>query len=246
MKIISTNHYFKKLIKSGNVYEILEYEKPVLLGKCQNAEGRRLEASEGEKKETRKKTLSKAKSTIRRLINANADAWGEKPKFLTLTFAENVQDIKQANYEFKKFRQRLEYDLKIKLKYVVVMEFQKRGAIHYHALFFNLPYIQNTKLAEIWGQGFIKVNAIDRVDNIGAYVTKYMTKQDYEELKTDRLVGQKSYFTSRGLYKPEEIVEKEKIDQLATALSDYETYSSSFKNDYLGEIIYKQYNTKRK
>lgn len=234
------------MIKSGHVYEVLEYEKPVLLDKKKNDQGRRVEASDDDRKETRKKTLSKAKTSIRRLINANADAWGETPKFLTLTFEENVQDIKMANYEFKKFRQRLEYELEIKLKYVVVVEFQKRGAIHYHALFFNLPYIENTKLGEIWGQGFIKVNAVDQVDNIGAYVTKYMTKQDYKELKTDRLVGQKSYFTSRGLYKPEEIIDKEKIDQLATDLSDYETYSSSFENDYLGKIIYKQYNTKRK
>lgn len=233
------------MIKSGHVYEILEYEKPVLLGESRNSSGRSVEASEGDKKETRKKTLSKAKSTIRRLINANVEAWGESPKFITLTFAENVQDIKQANYEFKKFRQRLEYDLNLKLKYVVVMEFQKRGAIHYHAIFFNLPYVPNEKLATIWGQGFVKINNIDKVDNVGAYVTKYMTKQDYEDMKTDKLVGQKSYFTSRGLLKPEETIEKEKIEQLATVLSDYETYASSFDNDYLGKIIYKQYNLKR-
>lgn len=233
------------MIKSGHVYEILEYEKPVFLGESRNGAGRSVEASESDKKETRRKTLSKAKTTVRRLINANIDAWGESPKFITLTFAENVQDIKQANYEFKKFRQRLEYDLKIKLKYVVVMEFQKRGAIHYHAIFFNLPYVPNEHLATVWGQGFVKINNVDKVDNIGAYVTKYMTKQDYEDMKTDRLVGKKSYFTSRGLLKPEETTEREKIEQLETVLSDYETYSSSFDNDYLGKIIYKQYNLKR-
>lgn len=237
-----TKHYFKKLIKSGHVYEVIQYEKPVIVGETRNDSGRSLEASESDKRVTRKKTMSKAKTTLRRLINANIGMWEHQPKFMTLTFAENVQDIKQANYEFKKFRQRLEYDLNLKLKYAVVMEFQKRGAIHYHALFFNLPYIDNQKLASIWSHGFVKINVIDNVDNVGAYVTKYMTKESGE---SDRLLGKKSYFTSRGLYKPEEVVDAKKIEQLEAALSSHETYKSSFANDYLGNIQYTQYNTKR-
>lgn len=237
--------YDKKLIKSGHIYEIFEYERSVKVGETKNPQGRHVVASEDDKKRHRRNTLSKARSTVRRLINANVDAWGQAPKFLTLTFAENVTNIKQANYEFKKFRQRLEYRLKVKLKYIVVVEFQKRGAIHYHAVFFNLPYIANTEIAEIWENGFIKINAIDQVDNVGAYVTKYMTKEDYETNKTDRLIGQKSYFTSRGLMQPEEILEKEKIEQAVTALSPFKAYKSQFPNDYLGQITYTQYNTKR-
>lgn len=237
--------YDTKLIKSGDIYEVFRYERAIKVGESKNEQGRRIEASEEDRKRHRRDTLSKAKTTVRRLINANVNAWGQSPKFLTLTFAENVQDIKMANYEFKKFRQRLEYLLNVKLKYLVVMEFQKRGAIHYHAVFFNLPYIENEKIAEIWGHGFIKINAIDDVDNVGAYVSKYMTKEKYEEEKTDRLVGQKSYFTSRGLNKPEEVFEKEKIDQLAADLSEYKTYDSVFENDYLGQIQYTQFNIKR-
>jgi hypothetical protein len=238
--------YNKKIIQSGHVYEVLEYEKPVFYGEdSRNKLGRKLEANQDDKTETRKKTMSKAKNTIRRLINANVDAWSESPKFLTLTFAENVQDTKQANYEFKKFRQRLEYLKGIKLKYVVVVEFQKRGAIHYHAVFFNLPYIPNTTLAEVWGNGYIKINQIDEVDNIGAYVTKYMTKEQQDKAKEDKLTGQKSYFTSRGLIKPVEIIDKKKIEQLEATLSPKKVYESNFKNDYQGQITYKQYNTKR-
>ncbi len=237
--------YNQKLIKSGDVFEVFEYEKYIKCGESHNVQGRRCEASESDQKEHRKKTLSKAKTTIRRLINANVNAWGEKPKFLTLTFADNVQDIKTANYEFKKFRQRIEYKLKIKLKYVVVVEFQKRGAIHYHAIFFNLPYIAAELLASIWANGFIRVNRIDEVDNVGAYVTKYMTKQEYSEEKTDRLKGQKSYFTSRGLKQPEIIYDEKEIEQVRTALSRHQVYNSLFENDYLGMIKYTQYNMKR-
>lgn len=230
------------MITSGDIVEIFEYERPVILGKSRNALGRAVEASEEDKRETRKKTLSQSHSYVRRLINANVKAWGESPKFVTLTFAENVQDIPTANYEFKKFRQRLEYEYKIKLKYLVVMEFQKRGAIHYHAIMFNLPFIENEKLAMIWGNGFIKINAIDQVTNIGVYVTKYMTKENYEEAKSDRLIGKKSYFTSRGLIKPQETIDKKEIEQSEAVLSPIKTYEANFENDYLGKINYKQYN----
>jgi len=189
--------------------------------------------------------MQKSKSEIRRLINSNIDAWGQKPKFLTLTFADNVTDVKTANYEFKKFRQRLEYHFDLKLKYVVVVEFQKRGAVHYHVVLFNLPYIKNTELSAIWGNGFIKINKITEVDNIGAYVTKYMTKEDYETNKTDKLVGQKSYFSSRGLMKPEEVLDKKEIDRVRDDLSPFKVYESTFENEYLGSINYTQYNTNR-
>lgn len=237
--------YDVKMIVSGHVYEVLKYGKSVKVGETRNIYGRSLRASEESKKEIRKKTLNKAKSMIRRLINANINAWGETAKFVTLTFAENVTNVKQANYEFKKFRQRLEYKLKIKLKYVAVVEFQKRGAIHYHVVFFNLPYVENSYLANVWSNGFIKINSIDNVDNIGAYVTKYMTKEDYEREKTDKLIGQKSYFTSRGLKKPLEIYEKEKIEHLESVLSKHKVYTAEFSSDYLVKVSYSQYNTKR-
>lgn len=234
--------YNVKAVWSGSIVELYEYEQSVVIGETNNGSGRSVEADEENKKRHRKNTLARARRSVRRLINANVDAWGEKSKFLTLTFAENVQDVKQANYEFKKFRQRLEYDLKIKLKYVGVIEFQKRGAIHYHVIFFNLPYIQSNDLERIWGNGFIKINAIDHVDNIGAYVTKYMTKDNND----DRLIGKKSYFTSRGLKEPiERYLNEKEIAEVKDKLSHKKVYEDRFDNEYVGDILYTQYNLKR-
>lgn len=243
---INKKIYYKKLIKSGEVYEVLEYERGVFLGETNNKNGRSEKAGEEETKRHRKETIRKAKQTVRRLINANMNAWGEPPIFLTLTFAENVTDIKKANYEFKKFRERLEYQIQRKLKYVVVIEFQKRGAIHYHAIFFNLPFIKYERLAEIWKNGYIWINEIDNVDNVGAYVTKYMTKEEQDKVREDKLKGKKSYFTSRGLKKPEEIIDKKKIERIEKALSNAKVFESDFENDHLGKITYKQYNPLRK
>lgn len=38
---------------------------------------------------------------------------------------------------------------------------------HYHLLC-NLPFISAKTLQEIWGNGFIRINKIDDVDNVGA------------------------------------------------------------------------------
>ena len=113
--------------------------------------------------ENRRGNMQKARNRLRRLITANFD---EHSKFITLTFKENLTDVKKANYEYMKFIQRLRYRYG-DFKYIAVIEFQKRGAVHYHMIS-NLPYIDNSKLCEIWGQGFVKINDIRHVDNVGA------------------------------------------------------------------------------
>lgn len=240
----------KKIIVSGKIIEVFEYEKGYLKGfelKEDNkvGKGRKRDLQSGNYTEHRQQVLQRAKTNLRRIINANVGAYGKENtcKFLTLTFADNVQDLKAANYEFKKFINRLNYNIfkskKGILKYSVVVEFQKRGAIHYHVILYNIPYVKANDLASIWGNGFIKINKIDNVDNIGAYVTKYMTKDSSDS----RLHGEKSYFNSRNLFKPEEITDIEKVEHLAHALPLKNLkYSSNFGNDYLGNITYSQYN----
>lgn len=244
--------YKAKKIVAGNVIELYEYEKEVRTGKDRDVEkpvGRKGKGLDWLSKEkNRDDALKRAKKTLRRLINSNVDAWGEKAKFFTLTFRENVTDIKYANAEFKKFRQRLSRHIwgrnkPNELRYVAVIEFQKRGAIHYHVIAFNMPYVSHADLERIWGHGFVKVNAINDVDNVGAYVTKYMTKDKDDE----RLREEKCYFSSRGLVKPiEEVVKQEDLNALREALSPSKTFECSDENEHLGKITYQQYTLKRK
>ena len=91
-------------------------------------------------------------------------------------------------------------------------------------------------MEDIWGNGFIKINAIDNVDNVGAYVCKYMTKVD-----DDRLKGRKMYFNSRNLNKPKEIKDNELIEVLTGSLINQSPkYENVFSNEY-NDINYKQY-----
>lgn len=183
--------------------------------------------------------MQKASRDVRRLINTNMS---DISKFITLTFKENVQDIDKANNEFKKFIMRLSYKIGVKVSYVAVVEFQKRGAIHYHCVMFNVPYIANRELQEIWGNGFVRINTITQVDNLGAYVSKYMTKDNDDE----RLVGKKCYMSSRGLKKPMEINEDAQVKELADSIPGQQlVYEKTFENDY-NKTLYKQYNMSRK
>ncbi len=141
------------------------------------------------RKKNKEVNLMRARREIRNYINSNDGYYPPyKSTFLTLTFRENLTDIKKANNHFKKFILRLNYKTGHKIKYITVIEFQKRGAVHYHTIFFNLPF--RTDLQTIWGQGYIKIKALEKVDNVGAYICKYLQKEHYD----DRLQGKKKYF----------------------------------------------------
>lgn len=231
------NQYGTKVVKSGSVLEVYEYKNPVKYGYSGGKGGRKKAdtVKSEESEENREKVLSRARKDLRRIVNSNIE---KNSKFLTLTFAENITDIKSANYEFNKFIKRLNYKLEYKVAYSAVVEFQKRGAVHYHVILYNTPQkLDMSVLTAMWGNGYIKLNKIDNVDNVGAYVCKYMTKCEDEK----KLRGKKLYFNSRGLKKPEEIKEPALVKAICSSLDGQAPkYSSNFVNEY-NSIDYKQY-----
>lgn len=233
------NSYNKKIIVSGNVVEVYNYENRIWFDfKDSDKMGRIVCDNQETKKANREKILNRARTNIRRLVNCNVQ---KNSKFITLTFKDNITDIKTANYEFMKFIQRLKYKLNKNFKYLTVIEFQKRGAVHYHIIFFDIAYISNYDLTNIWGNGILKINRIEDVTNVGAYVCKYMSKDNGDA----RLIEQKCYFTSKNLKQPIEIksdtVRQKKISPLEKDLKGrIANYTQSFINEY-NSIDYKQY-----
>lgn len=227
----------KKIIISGPVIELIEFEKPYWIDfEVLNREFIQRKAKDNNYLiDNREKSLRRAKNEIRRLINANSDILD---KFITLTFAKNETDLDYCNYEFNKFIKRLKYQYG-DIEYIVVIEFQERGAVHYHLLS-NLGYVRNSTLKEIWGNGFVKINRIDRVDNLGAYVTKYMQK----DINDERLQGRKSYFRSKGLKQPIVYTQKKEVENLAVSLlHDLQpVYKNTVDSEYTGLTTYSQYN----
>lgn len=244
-----TYTYNSKIVISGDVIEVYEYGRPILKGYREykkNSRGRSVKA-EGDNIDVNRETvLKRAKRDLRRIINSNVHSYNVFSKFITLTFKLHVTTFEVANYEFKKFRQRLEYELGFKLKYTCVPEFTKKGRIHFHVLMYNCPYIQNKKLNELWGNGYVRINKIDNVDNVGSYVSEYVGKDLKEGTSSsDKMKGKKSYFNSRGLKKPLEIKDNEQVKSVVNSLpADKVVFENVFNNDY-NSVIYTQYNMKK-
>jgi hypothetical protein len=105
----------------------------------------------------------------------------------------------------------------------------------------DIPYISWDKLAEIWGHGFIGIEAIEYSDNIGAYMSKYITKKADDE----RYIGRKSYFTSRGLNKPQVTYCNSAPGLLDLVAEKRAVYVNTYGSDILGSVNYHEYNLKR-
>jgi len=242
----------QKLIISGSVLELYNYQSPVFYG----AKDEELKKTE-EKKQKREKgkispsSVYRAKANLRRRITANGWAWrdnlGNKfmPMFITLTFKENITDLKIAHKEFTDFIQRFNYLVNdgkaVNLKYICVPEFQKRGAVHYHMILFNLPKLSVYKLKKIhatWGQGSYRLEKITDIKKMIVYVAKYITKQMADE----RFFGQKKYFASKDLLKPVVVRDEATIDEIMKFVpKESKTFENEWENEWTIKTTYQYF-----
>lgn len=221
----------------GNIVEVYEYSNPVWSGFYKNG-GRFMSKEKFTKGENRKRVLYRIRNDLRRLTNFNFNSGS---KFVTLTFEKNMTDIRKANYEFSKFIQRLQYRYG-DFKYVAVIEFQKRGAVHYHMIS-DLEYVKNEDLRAVWGNGYVKINRIKQVDNVGAYIIKYMNK----EMDDKRLHRRKSYLRSNNLGKPKRLINFEARDFLEKnkLKKGDAVYDHAYKTEHYGNVTHKEFNLKQ-
>jgi len=232
----------KRLIISGGILEYIQYEKPFFYN-FPPLPKKHFHYEEKEKKIVRRDdNIIVSRNNLKRLITANLKQNKELPIFLTFTFAENVDNPDIANPLWSLFVKRFNYFLATKYgfpkaKFVCVIEFQKRGAVHYHAIYFNLPYIPNIKieLAQIWRYGFIKVISLARVNFIGLYVSKYLQKGLIDE----RLRNKKAYFSSRGLLRPRVFRNQSLVEEVMSNHSEELLSEQVFETQKYGFIMYK-------
>lgn len=199
------------------------------------------------------KNIDRSRFQLQRLIKANEKDF---KTFITLTFAENVSDIKKANEKFNSWRTKIKSIYK-DFRYVCVPEFQKRGAVHYHLLT-NLEidkeyhYIRRNKKTKVkiivsqegtkcqydvkyWSNGFTSVFSMKNINVIG-YLSKYMTK-DID----NRLFGHRRYFYSNNLLKPNEIyIDLSKDNEFYILADIMANCNISYEKSYLdifGDIV---------
>lgn len=245
-----------KIIVSGGVVERYEFEKPVKVGKRARVfdpetgeilnGGRVMDDPDAPKRKVDPKRTNarRSKMQLRRLVLSN---FVNMDKFITLTIrdgaVQDVKNIKECNKEFDKFIKRMRRSFG-DFRYCRVIEFQDkngRGAVHYHCIM-SLPYVPWETIRGAWGNGNIDIQAIDHVDNVGAYVTKYMTK----DLADDRLAGVKAFATSQNLTRP--IVtygsEAKEINEKFLAQKK-EVFENEYPSEHQGLIRYTEYNLNR-
>ncbi len=255
--------YRQKLIRSGDLIEVYNYEQAIRINhKRKRRQSKKRpkvpEVKESEEEKENKEfnrfkrnefSFRRTRANIVRLVNSNPDL----KVFITLTFDDkksddgSFTDITKCNLIFSNFIKRLKRHYP-DLRYLAVPEFQgdyyyhskiKKefgGNIHYHVLS-NLPYTANSRLAEIWKYGFIKINNVRHVSRVGLYVAKYIAK----ELFDGRLKGKKKVFYSRQLKRPEIIITGQKIRTYLNSLKSPPELllDKHYKSDYVGEVNYR-------
>lgn len=192
---------------------------------------------------------------LRALINTNCED-AEKIRWITLTYAENMTDTERLYKDFDAFKKRFMRRWG-KCQYINVVEPQLRGAWHVHLIAIyedKAPFIPNAELRECWGWGFVKVNAVDNIDNVGAYLSAYLadlpvgddrggTDKVQQDGTTKRFLkggrlsmypkGMRIYRHSRGLKKPEEywLETREEVEKASELVKDAaQTYKHEWRH----------------
>ncbi len=136
------------------------------------------------------KSLYKTFKKLRYLINNNFIG-AQNELFVTLTFAPDrkgwrptLGDNDYLALCFKNFIRKMKRKYG-RIEFLRVVEPHADGHAHYHVLLrfddHKKMYIHSSDLAKIWGEGFTVVHSLKNVDNIGAYVSAYLTDIELTE-----------------------------------------------------------------
>jgi hypothetical protein len=200
-----------RMVISGDTLELFKYKQPYFYNWVDLSKKNRLHKGVTSPIPKREDNIKRAVANVRRLVQCNQEDQSEKPKFLTLTYAENIQDLNRTNPDFYRFTKAIR-DTHGDMQYIAVPEFQERGAVHYHALYFNLPFMQDFKseMARLWPHGSTKIEAVRSMNAMPRYISKYMTKN----LADIRTSGRRSFFTSRNLHRPIVVHNQERANDI--------------------------------
>lgn len=228
-----------KVIISGQLVEYYHYQKPRFLLRSPLNEKipinheKQLTMQDVINRQNKNKhdTVKRAKQTLIRRINSNP----QLIKALTLTFAENVTDLKVANRCFMNWVKRVKYHYP-DFTYIAVVEFQKRGAVHYHLLC-SLPFVDIPFFQSLWSHGMVSVERLRSRHHSAVYYAKYLAK-DFDRFHFKA----KRFFCSRGLCQPLIKYAYDAFLYLSTTYKDLGLYfETEFFNKWLGRIIYKRF-----
>lgn len=250
------DNYNRKVTDYGNgKIEIIAYNEPQirLLGSLNHKGGankKSIISDEAQQERTLKQSYA-IKRRIRGYAMANDFKW-----FVTLTIDPKKNDSYDYNHSKKLLLKwcRFMRDTYKKFDYLIIPEFHKSGAIHFHGLLGNISanFVEATHPSngqlllrnerqiynlDDWKYGFTDCEKIIDSEKTASYLTKYITK----ELMTNKeMFRKKRYFNSKGLKKP-------KIEYFTSETDDLKNFTPNFGivgtddegNNVLDKAIYK-------
>lgn len=129
-------------------------------------------------------SVSRSLRNLRDIINTNVTDV-KKCLWVTLTYVENMTDSVRLYNDYRTFNMRFQRFLKNKglpkCEYIAAAEPQGRGAWHLHIIFIfprKAPYIENSTLSTLWGHGFVSISSLKNIDNVGVYLSAYLSDMD--------------------------------------------------------------------
>lgn len=188
--------YVKEICRAGktknyNFYYTYKYDKK---------EGGRQKKKNKTPEAQKKVNIRMAEKKLTWILNENYS--GED---LYITFSYEV-DKRPTKEELKKHMEKLSRDLRRLykknnrvLKYVLVPEVGKKGAVHLHMV---VPGIESRKLKSVWEYGWITIKPMD---DSGEYskLANYFMKYSEKTMRTDKALMKKRYSRSKNLKMPE-------------------------------------------
>lgn len=130
----------------------------------------------------RGKVAGMSKKSRKRLLELFARMKPQKRTvFITLTYPSEFPDGKTAKNHLRAFLERVRR-FAPKAAGVWRLEFQKRGAPHFHLIFYNLPYIDKKTVQKWWGdiiaydRPFTRIEKIQSQKKVINYAAKYVAK----------------------------------------------------------------------
>jgi len=210
---------YTKVIQSGNYLEIYEYSQTL---STRPKRKRKSRGFTGTSRTKRYDNVARASKHFVRLIRSNL-VRETPPALLTLTCYQKLSH-KESWAAFSRFILQLNRLLGRKITYIAVLEYQKRGAPHFHALMWNLPpelpctgYYDKQRrrfihtcaatkrcerstrnLQHQWLRGFVDCIQSDGNPKLATYLGKYLSKQ----MRDIRFLRKRAYNCSRDVLRP--------------------------------------------
>jgi len=140
-------------------------------------------------KGVRGRITSFSRKSRRRLLEFFArTAQTNKPRvFMTLTYPSNMNDAKTGKAHLRAFLERVRRKFP-QASGIWRIEYQERGAVHFHILFFSLPWWKADDIRIAWGEIIGEQNPRIEIKTIRTrrgsthYVSKYVAKVESEAL----------------------------------------------------------------